>query len=788
MQKLSLFFNSLWKRKKLLIFAFLFFVVAGIFMPSMHPIQAACGDAPLGDIPACIQLISGPVSNVWAWFRFTSWNNFVVTPIVGVADFFNLIFYYIATGVGYLFIEVMIWVLGNGNAITRMTVFLSAWNVIKAWAIMLIDLSLIAVALMLILRLWVDKAKQLLPRIIIVALLINFSGVLVGLFYDISNLIMTGLLANTNGRQGADLVLKVNDAWNAIIWPFDVRAAQGFSNVMLYFTLNLLFDAMYFILALALLYFCFIMVERYVILAMLFVVSPLAFAFWIVPVDAGQKLFAEWWEHFLKYCFLGVGAAFFLRLAIQILESYPWEHVAAGDYAALMPMIIHFSIVIFTLVFGLILAKKGSQRAVDYTMKGAGITWKVVGGVTGVKGVTERTSNAVLDKIKYNSFVNYFRDWYGGAGASALAQKKEVGARLEANEATERIGALSLKEREGIAFGSAYTEQQRVDRTAARKAMFEDGTINNHPDKKREIAEDLISQGVSSSLVTKGQPDLIDLNKGAIARQKARIASTVKLGDKDKDGNTIKTETQRQAYIDSEAKRAAKREEYANMKVENLENTSDEDIVKEVKQAISALNKGEEITGRQAQFLQQAVKNKILEECGTFDEVGKLLKHAKDDLGSSALKNAKDQDPLYAEHDIQEVTKARDRYLKDLGTDFATQKALADGGDKDAIAKIKLAERALTDSLFAGSDIVRDLSKTALKRGELIINLKQKGLWRKLETMTSARLDAIKKATANPAERAKIFKEIGRLFGTGNAKDTDRANELADIVAEIDLS
>jgi DNA-binding transcriptional ArsR family regulator len=508
MQKLSLFFNSLWKRKKMLVFALLIFVVVGISLPSHQPAMAA-GGCSFNPITGNIDFTGCPgistIIDSYYWFVFTvpQWKTYIIYyPIKFIADVLNSICYYIAKACGMLFIYVLNNITSNGAAITRNEVFTAAWYMIKNWAIMLIDVSLIAAALMIILRLWADKAKELLPQIIIVALLVNFSNVLVGLIYDASNFIMRALIGNTGGGNVSGLFLKINDAWNAIIWSFDVRAVQGFQNIMLYFSMQMLFGIMYLILAGAMLFFSFILVQRYVMIAILFILSPLAFALRIVPVEQGHSLFSSWWEHFLKYCFVGLGAAFFLRLATEVVGIYPWDHLADGDYTALLPLILHFGIVIMFLIFGIYLTKKGSPTVVDYTMKGLGLTWKVVGGVTGVKGVTERVVNSASDGLKYNRVTNFFRDLYGGTGASALAQKKEVGARLEVNDATERAEVITAAERRQIISGNAYTEEQRVFRAAAIKVAAKNGELKDLPiAEQQRLAEMAINDGVKSDEV-----------------------------------------------------------------------------------------------------------------------------------------------------------------------------------------------------------------------------------------------------------------------------------------------
>ncbi len=60
---------------------------------------------------------------------------------------------------------------------------------------------------------------------------------------------------------------------------------------------------------------------RYAVLAALYILSPLAFAFWIFPASRLKKYHSQWWDEFLKWCFVGVFASFFIYLATKVIDA-----------------------------------------------------------------------------------------------------------------------------------------------------------------------------------------------------------------------------------------------------------------------------------------------------------------------------------------------------------------------------------------------------------------------------------------------------------------------------------
>src|SRR3989344_95823 len=199
-------------------------------------------------------------------------------------------------------------------------IFIKLWGLVKDWANMLIVLGFIGVALAFIFNL--DQYKKLLAPLLIIALLINFSNVFVGLVIDASSIVMASFISGgslNSGGVGANLVSKINKNWNDAlrhVLVTDIRSA------MTYFALSVFSFIIYFSVAISLSLFATIFTIRYVALAILFIFSPLAFVLRIIPFPQAQKLWGDWWQKLIKWSFVGLSGAFFLRLATDVMEGF----------------------------------------------------------------------------------------------------------------------------------------------------------------------------------------------------------------------------------------------------------------------------------------------------------------------------------------------------------------------------------------------------------------------------------------------------------------------------------
>lgn len=170
--------------------------------------------------------------------------------------------------------------------------------------------------------------KQLLPRLIIGALLVNFSLAIGGAFVSASRIAMQTF---AGGQQaGTSLSLKlanvavVSDfytfkpefAWENLV-PRQPTTEEVKGTAQIKYTVGLILaNIMLTIITVAIGAVALMLVVRVVILYVLLILSPVGFVFSILPRTAGYA--QQWWDTFIKYVLFGPVVVFFLRLTADI--------------------------------------------------------------------------------------------------------------------------------------------------------------------------------------------------------------------------------------------------------------------------------------------------------------------------------------------------------------------------------------------------------------------------------------------------------------------------------------
>lgn len=191
----------------------------------------------------------------------------------------------------------------------------NAWRFVRDFANMGFILALVAIGLGTALKYGEYQLQKALPRLLIIALLINFTPVLVGLLIDAANITIGFLVGETVGKNLLAMSKLIYGASGALASSFGrdytevvaAAIAQIFFN-LLSTLINLLFFLLFFF--------------RYVALMLLFILSPLAFFSWILPATRG--FWNLWWRQFISWLLVGVFGAFFLLLSAQ-MTHFMWD-------------------------------------------------------------------------------------------------------------------------------------------------------------------------------------------------------------------------------------------------------------------------------------------------------------------------------------------------------------------------------------------------------------------------------------------------------------------------------
>lgn len=270
---------------------------------------------------------------------------------------------------------------------------------------LLLVVILVYIALSIALRIGEHDAKKIFPKLIIIALLVNFAPVLCGLIVDASNIIMNYFLGPIKGGVSGVLtqVAPFADSVKKAIWGAGGEIANrmgvlALAGAMIFLNLGT---------ALAFFLFAGLFIFRYVALWVLVILSPLAFVFWILPTT--EKLWKMWWNNFIQWSIIGIPIAFFLYLAlgsfsvlstvfVANIEAPAIESAALGIFNQLFP----FFIVIIFLALGFLIGLSTSAMGAEVIIKGGKAAGMVAGKRMG-KGAwrtTKATGQQVISGYK----------------------------------------------------------------------------------------------------------------------------------------------------------------------------------------------------------------------------------------------------------------------------------------------------------------------------------------------------------------------------------------------------
>lgn len=254
------------------------------------------------------------------------------------------------------------------------------WQLTRDLVNMFFILVLLVIAFATILRREGYGIKKLLPKLIIVALLINFSLVICGTIIDFTQVgthffydeIITadiGISGRLAGAFGIQRTFQIDEDPKNRAKQF----SAGISGVIMLFFSIFTGTILILIAAISIALGAFFMITRLIWLWILLIMAPLAWFAWILPGTAHYA--RDWWSKFLKWAFFAPIYTFFIWLAVQsagagsfaniineetnnIIESSGFKATAGNALLSTPRFLLQFICVAGILIGGLIFAEK----------------------------------------------------------------------------------------------------------------------------------------------------------------------------------------------------------------------------------------------------------------------------------------------------------------------------------------------------------------------------------------------------------------------------------------------
>lgn len=232
--------------------------------------------------------------------------------------------------------------------------------------------------------------KKALPKLIIVALLVNFSLVFVGMIVDVANIVL-----NTFFQEdiGTELVRAIFVSWDnifgsmtlyglgllvSLMIPFQSAVAQfsfalGMTSTLLPQIIEAILQVVVsFMMAIVVSLYAFLFLARIFVIQILAILSPLAFVAWTLPKTQG--MWKKWISALVEWSFLGVVLFFFLLLAtVAAAPLRPDPGMAPSlpiaNFGTVQSIFIYYIILGAFLVLGVKMAKsfmpEGAQTLIN---------------------------------------------------------------------------------------------------------------------------------------------------------------------------------------------------------------------------------------------------------------------------------------------------------------------------------------------------------------------------------------------------------------------------------------
>ncbi|MDP2944541.1 MAG: hypothetical protein Q8N57_03185, partial [bacterium] len=190
------------------------------------------------------------------------------------------------------------------------------WVIVRDICNMFFVVVLLIIAFGTILHLEEYSYKKWLPKLILMAVLINFSKTICGLMIDAAQIVMLTFVNAFKDVGGANLTdilgltdivtLAKTEGEGATLWT--VVGAYGLGFIYLLVAIVTIVTMMM------------MLVMRLVMIWLYVVLSPLAYLLSAFP--GGQKYASQWWSEFTKNLIVGPVLAFFIWLSFAALQTY----------------------------------------------------------------------------------------------------------------------------------------------------------------------------------------------------------------------------------------------------------------------------------------------------------------------------------------------------------------------------------------------------------------------------------------------------------------------------------
>lgn len=223
---------------------------------------------------------------------------------------------------------VLIWILikvAQYDNFIKSPAVTTGWVIIRDICNMFFILILLVISFATLLKLENYNVKKLLPKLLIMAVLINFSKTICGVLIDASQIVMLTFVnafkevggGNLAELLGIDKYLSLDDNLEGTASLMKIVGSYILSLIYVIISVMVIFVMIS------------VLIVRIVMLWIYIVLSPIAYLGSAFP--SGQKYASMWWEEFTKNLVVGPVVAFFIWLSFAIASTTPQDLISQPE-------------------------------------------------------------------------------------------------------------------------------------------------------------------------------------------------------------------------------------------------------------------------------------------------------------------------------------------------------------------------------------------------------------------------------------------------------------------------
>lgn len=260
------------------------------------------------------------VAKVFSWLAADSllFVSDVVSSILGA--FFGIVL--------YLEAQIIDYILSPTNfPLTNAPIVTLGWGITRDLANMFFILILLIIAFATVLRIQSYAIKQLWWKVVVAALLINFSLVIAGFVIDFTQVLTTFFLKQITGDGGFITItsklaasMQITNFYNPASPTSIIGGAAQFGASGIAATLGIILTLIgliitVFVFGAAMIF----LIVRILHIWFLLISAPIVWMLWILPETS--KHFSQWWNEFIRWTFFAPIFVFIIYLSLSIFDA-----------------------------------------------------------------------------------------------------------------------------------------------------------------------------------------------------------------------------------------------------------------------------------------------------------------------------------------------------------------------------------------------------------------------------------------------------------------------------------